>query len=80
MAYLSTRYRRHRAVFSLAAEAEVRAPQFSLTDDLSVLGGFILGFVSYLSNGRATSSSSGHLSGKSEEIKAAWRNGFVLAV
>jgi len=54
---------------------------FSLTDDLSLFSGFLLGFVAYLSNGGADQLIlQTYLSGKNEkEIKASlWRNGFIL--
>lgn len=56
-------------------------PAFNLTGDLSLLGGFLLGFIAYLSNGGADQLIlQTYLSGKSEqEIKASlWRNGFLL--
>lgn len=70
-------------VIDVAQEAgKFRMPAaFSLTDDLSLLSGFLLGFIAYLSNGGADQLIlQTYLSGKSErEIKASlWRNGFIL--
>ncbi len=70
-------------VIRIAHEAgKFRMPHFfSLNDDLSVVSGFLLGSVAYLSNGGADQLIlQTYLSGKSErEVKGSlWRNGLIL--